>query len=100
MLIVVSWFVPFAERHQQLFPIVRELEHLMMDIVDHPDVVLGIVRTDGDRVRAATIFEKLVPLCPRLDDLAACVNDNDAIAKLRRRRGRLLAERAPVTVKT
>src|SRR5438309_6109978 len=95
MLIVVSGFVPFTERHQQFFPIIREFENLVMDVVGNPDVVFGIVRTDRDRVRPATILEELVPLRPRFGHLTGSIDNDDAVAKLGRWRGRLFAERAP-----
>ena len=99
MLVIVAGFVPFAERHQQLLAIIREFENLVMDVVGDPDVVLGIIRTDRNRVRPAAILEELVPLCPRLGHLAGRVDDDDAVAKLGRWRGRLLAGRAPEACK-
>src|SRR5258708_12357832 len=98
MLIVVSGFVPFAQRHQQLLPVVREFENLVMDVVGNPDVVLGIVRTDRDRVRPAAILEELVPLCPRLSHLTGGIDDDDAVPKLGRWRGRLPPDRTPETL--
>src|SRR5438876_10291541 len=37
----------------------------------------------------------MIVLCPRVDELAVRVDDEDAVAQLRRRGGSLLAERAP-----
>src|SRR5260221_6357417 len=88
---VVARLVARAQRHQQLLAVVAELPDLMMDVVDDPDVVLWIVRAHRNRVRAAALDEQIVPLRPRLDGLAAAVHHDETVAKLRRRRRRLLA---------
>src|SRR5678816_3723194 len=46
---VVARFITLTERHQQLLPVVGELEDLMVDVVHNPDVVFGIVRADENR---------------------------------------------------
>src|SRR5438094_8090010 len=70
-----------------------------MNIVGDPHVVFRIIWTDRDRVRSSSILEELVPLRPRLDYLAGCVNHDDAVAKLWSCCRRLLAERTPEAVK-
>ena len=92
---VVPGFVAFAERQQQLLAVVAELPDLVMDVVHHPDAVLRIVGVDQDRVRAAAVGEQVIPLRPRLDRLPVRIDDDDAVAELRRGRRRLLVERAP-----
>src|SRR5438034_6443531 len=70
-----------------------------MNIVGDPHVVFRSIWTDRDRVRTSSILEELVPLRPRLDYLAGCVNHDDAVAKFWSCCRRLLAERAPEAVK-
>ena len=79
MLVVIAGLVPHAQRHQKLFAVIGKLEDLMVNVVNHPDVVLGIIRTDQHRMRAAPILEEMVPLRPRFDELALGIDDGDAI---------------------
>src|ERR1700730_6882530 len=51
----------------------------MMDVVNHPDVVLRIIWTDQHRVRSAAILEKMIPLRPCLDQLAVGIDNGDAV---------------------
>ena len=69
-----------ADRLHELLAVVREpVDHLHV-VVDDPHVFLRIVRADVDRVRAP---QQLVPLIPRLDDVAVGVRDDDAVFPLR-----------------
>src|SRR5213593_611187 len=99
MLVVVSGVIAFPECHQKPLAVVGKFENLMMDVVSNPDIVLGIIGTDRDRMRPASILEEFVPLRPRLDHLTGCIDDNNAVAKLGCCRRCLLAERTPVPVK-
>ena len=65
-----------ADRLHELLAVVRELVDHVHVVVDDPHVLLGIVRADVDRVRAP---QQLVPLRPRLDDVAVRVDDDDAV---------------------
>ena len=69
-----------ADRLHELLAVVREpVDHLHV-VVDDPDVLLRIVRADVDRVRTP---QQLVPLIPRLDDVAVGIGDDDAVLPLR-----------------
>src|SRR5262249_13559577 len=70
-----------------------------MNVVGDPDIMLRVVGTDRDRMRSAPILEEFVPLRPRLEDFSSRIDDNDAVAKLGSYPRRLLADRAPETVK-
>src|SRR3982751_4544033 len=98
MFVVVARDVGFAERPNELLAVVGELVDLMPRVVDDPDVMRGIVRADADLVRAAAALEQLVPLRPRLEELAVAVDDENAVAHLGLRLGGALAERAPDAV--
>src|SRR2546425_5187877 len=65
-----------TDRLDELFAVVRELEQRLIVVVDDPDVLLGIIRVDVDRVRASQHF---VPLSPLLDDVALGVEDEDEV---------------------
>ena len=69
-----------AERHHEL-AVVGELEDDMQLIIDHPHVLLGIVRAHLDLVRpaAAGHLEELVVLRPRLHHLAGAVDDENHV---------------------
>ena len=69
-----------ADGLHKLLAVMRELVDRVHVIVDHPDVLLGIVRIDGDEVRA---LENLVPLRPGFDDLALAIDDRQAMLPLR-----------------
>ena len=61
--------------------VVGELVDDVQLIVDHPDVLLGIVRVHLDLVRPAPAghLEELVVLRPRLHHLAAAIDDEDHV---------------------
>ncbi len=68
------------ERHHQL-AVVGELVNLVELIVEHPYVLLGIVRAHLDLVRAAPArrVEQLVVLRPPLHHLAGAIDDEDHV---------------------
>ena len=73
-------FIWRAERLHQLFAVVREFKDGVGLIVHHPNVFIGIVRIDGDVVRA---LENGIPFRPVLDELAVCVHHDDAVLPAR-----------------
>jgi hypothetical protein len=79
MFVIRRVHVRLADRLQQLLAVVGELEDRVAIVVDEPHVLLGIVGTDIDRVRAP---QHLVPLRPPLDDVAVAVDDEDAVLPL------------------
>ena len=91
-----------AERHHQL-AVVGELVDDVQLIVEHPDVLLGIVRAHLDLVRtaAARRLEQLVVLRPPLHHLAVAIDDEDHVvvaALPAALRGRLAGRAQPVVV--
>ena len=81
-----------TKRQHELLAVVGELVDLMTGVVDHPDVFFRVVRIDPDLVRTAAAFEQLVPLRPRLHQLAVAVHDEDAVAHFGFGLGRALIE--------
>src|SRR6185503_11788371 len=65
------------------------------DVVDHPNVVLRIVRADENRVWPAAIRAQVIPLRPRLHGFAVGIDDDEAIPELGGGLGGLLTESAP-----
>src|SRR5262245_7142413 len=65
-----------AERLQELFAVVGELEDGVAVVVDDPHVLLPIVRADVYRVRT---LHHLVPLRPRLYEIAGGVEHHDRV---------------------
>ncbi len=68
-----------ADRLHQLLAVVGELVDHLHVVVDNPHVLLGMVRADVHGMRAP---QDLVPLRPRLDDVAVGVGDDDAVLPL------------------
>src|SRR5215831_5007499 len=64
------------DRLYQLLAVISELVDRMRVIVDNPNVLLRVVGADINRVWT---FEHLVPLGPLLDDVALCVDDDQAV---------------------
>ena len=100
MFVVVAGLIPHSKGHQQLLAIIGEFENLMMNVVNHPDVVLGIVRADQDGVRSTAILEEMIPLRPCFDQLAAGIHDSDTVLKHGRHTCGLLTERTPEAIET
>ena len=98
VLLVVAGDIGFAQRADELLAVVRELVDLVARVVHDPHVPIGIVRADPNLVRSAAAFEQLVPLRPRLDQLAVAVDDDDAVAHLGLGLGRTLVHRSPDAV--
>ncbi len=73
-------YTPLAERHYQI-AVIRELVDEVQVVVDHPDVLVGIVGAHLDLVRPAPArhIEELAVLGPRLDHLAVAIHDEDAM---------------------
>jgi hypothetical protein len=69
-----------ADRLQELLAVVGEDVDRLHVVVDDPDALLRIVGADVDRVRPA---HQLVPLLPRLDDVALAVEDDEAVLPVR-----------------
>ena len=69
-----------AERHHQL-AVIGELVDDVQLVVEHPDVLLGIVRAHLDLVWSAPAghLEEFVVLRPRLDHLAGAIHDEDDV---------------------
>jgi hypothetical protein len=65
-----------TDRLDELLAVVGELVDRVRVVVDDPDVLLRVIRTDVDGVRA---LEHLVPLRPLFDDLALRVDDDDRV---------------------
>src|SRR5438270_162872 len=80
MLFVVARLIGRAERLDQLLAVVREFENGVGLIVHHPDVFIGIVRINGDVVRA---LENGIPFRPVFDELAVGVHHDDAVLPAR-----------------
>src|SRR5262245_44071463 len=79
VLVVLALHETLAERHDEFLPIMRELEDLMQIVVNNPNVLFGIVRTDLDLVWPASAFPHLVPLSPGLRDLSGRVDDQNGM---------------------
>ena len=69
-----------ADRLHEPLAVVRELEDRVAEVVDDPDVLVGIVRAHVNGVRPR---EHRVPLRPVLDDVAVAVEDEDAVLPAR-----------------
>ncbi len=66
MRFVIPRHPSFAQRHQQLVPIIRKHVDLVESLVHHPHSTLGIVRADPQSVRTRAIgsLAQVVPLVP------------------------------------
>ena len=69
-----------AERHHQLAVIGEFVDDVQL-VVEHPDVLFGIVRTHLDLVWSAPAghLEEFVVLWPRLDHLAGAIHREDDV---------------------
>ena len=69
-----------AERHHQLAVIAELVDHVQL-IVEHPDVLLRVVRVHLDFVRPAPALhlEQFVVLRPRLHHLAVAIDHEDHV---------------------
>src|SRR5215475_5789308 len=64
------------DRLYQLLTVISELVDRMRVIVDNPNLLLRVVGAD---INGVWTFEHLVPLGPLLDDVALCVDDDQAV---------------------
>jgi len=75
---VVSGNAFFAEPHHELRSVVGELENLMGQMLDEPDVLGRVVRVDLNAMRGA-FGEEILILGPRVDQLSATVEDHQDV---------------------
>ena len=80
--VVVGEFAGHAKRLHELLPVVRELEDGVAEVVDDPDVSLGVVRAYVDRVWSPPELEEVVPLVPRFDQLPVQISTTTMILRM------------------
>ena len=79
MLVVRAGHAVCADRQQLRLAVVRELVDDVLVVVDQPDVLVRIVRTDRDEVRALQARVPLHPVGRLRQQVALAVEDEDAV---------------------